>query len=451
LLFLLVYFSLSPCFSQLQTAYIFQKDDTILRKKYHEESVGKKNLLIQSVGKEYASDYKKIYQDQFKLIEDFWKSESPVTDPEVNGYLQKIVQKIMTANENLKNIDARVVFSRDWWPNAYSMGDGTIAVNAGLYIFLSNEAELVFILCHELAHYYLEHTPKAIKKYVETVNSETFKAQIKRLSKEEYRVNQQLEQLAKSIAFDIRSHGRDKESEADKMAFDLMKNTGYDPAAIRTTLELLDKVDDSLFYSKPVVLNKIFDFEEYPFKMKWIQKESSIFSQLKEDDSPLTKKEKDSLKTHPDCSTRILQLDNLLKQENGKAFIIDENMFYLLKKNFYLEMMEYCYQSEQVSRNLFYSLLLLENDPENKTAIYSVARALNHLYEAQKDHKLGFLVEKEARFYPEQYNLLLRMLDRLRLNEIVSLNINFCKKHYSLMKDHTGFKKELERLSGFNK
>ncbi len=446
-----MHFFLSPSFSQSPAGYIFQKDDTILRKKYYDESIRKKTLAFQSIGKEYASDYKKVYDDQFKLIESFWKSGSVVTDPEVNGYLQKIVHKIITDNEELKNIDVRIVFSRDWWPNAYSMGDGSIAVNAGLFIFLNNEAELVFILCHELAHYYLEHTPKAIKKYVERVNSETFKAEIKRLSKEEYRVNQQLEQLIKSIVFDIRRHGRDKETEADKIAFEFMKNTGYDPAAIRTTLELLDKVDDSLFYKQPVELNKIFNFSEYPFKTKWLQKESSIFSQLKDDDSPLSKKEKDSLKTHPDCSVRIQQLAEILKDQNGNLFIVDEKLFNQLKKNFYLEMMEYCYRNDNLSRNLFYSLLLLENEPENEVAVYSVARGLNHLYEAQKDHKVGFIVDRESKIYPAQYNLLLRMLDRLRLDEIIALNTNFFKKYYSVMKDHAGFKKEMERLRNFGK
>jgi predicted Zn-dependent protease len=81
------------------------------------------------------------------------------------------------------------------------MGDGTIVINAGLVIFMANEAELVFALCHELAHYYLDHSNKAIKKMVTEYNSDAFKAEIKRLSKEEYGVGHQLESLMKKNGF----------------------------------------------------------------------------------------------------------------------------------------------------------------------------------------------------------------------------------------------------------
>ena len=127
--------------------------------------------------------------------ERLWQSDRSVTAPEAHGYLQSIVQKIISVNAELAKTDARVVFSRDWWPNAYSMGDGTIAINAGLMVFLHNEAELVFIVSHELAHYYLDHTNKSIKQYVEKVNSEEFQNELKRLAKTEYGVNKQLEEL----------------------------------------------------------------------------------------------------------------------------------------------------------------------------------------------------------------------------------------------------------------
>src|SRR5690606_19405430 len=107
----------------------------------------------------------------------------------------------------------------------YSMGDGSIAINAGLFVYLDNEAELIFILCHEIAHYYLDHTNSSIKKYVETVNSDEVQKELKRLSKTQYRVNQQLEELTKAFTFNSRRHSRERETEADRMAFQFMKNT----------------------------------------------------------------------------------------------------------------------------------------------------------------------------------------------------------------------------------
>jgi hypothetical protein len=311
---------------------------------------------------------------------------------------------------------------------------------------LENEAELVFIVCHELAHYYLDHTAKGIKKYVETVNSDAFQQELKRLAKTEYGANRQLEELSKSFAFGTRRHSRENEAAADRMAFSFMKKTGYDCNAIKTGLELLDKVDDSLLF-KPLALQQVFQFNEYPFKKKWVQKESAIFSQLNENDSPLSGKERDSLKTHPDCNKRIALLSDSLESVagTGEKFLVDEKIFNQLKKDFFIEMTEQCYRDKNLSRNLYYSLLLLQSEQYTPVAVYSVTRCLNQVYDYQKNHQLGTKIDTENKAFPEEYNLLLRMLGRLRLEEIASLNYHFCKKYEPAMQGYADFDKELKK------
>ena len=377
------------CAAQLQPLYSFQKDDSSLKKTYFEQSARKKNMALASLDKKYAAEYKKIYEDHFKEIGRLWQSDRSVTSPGAHGYLQSIVQKIVSVNAELAKTDARVVFSRDWWPNAYSMGDGTIAINAGLMVFLHNEAELVFVVSHELAHYYLDHTNKSIKQYVEKVNSEEFQNELKRLAKTEYGVNKQLEELTRSFAFSSRRHSRDNEAAADRLAFRFMKKTGYDCSAIKTCLELLDKVDDSLLYQSPDI-RQAFNFTDYPFRNKWIRKESAIFAQLNETDET-TGQEKDSLKTHPDCSKRIALLNDSIATTltGGKKFLVNEEMFHQLKKDFFVEMTEQCYRDENLSRNLYYNLLLLQSKENTPLAVYSIARCLNDIYDYQKNHKLG--------------------------------------------------------------
>ena len=441
--FLLLSVITLSCVAQLQPVYYFQKDDSILKKRYYERSARKKELFLGSVDKKNATDYKKIYEDQFKEIGRLWQSDRSVTAPAAHDYLQSVVQRIISSNDELKNTDARIVFSRDWWPNAYSMGDGTIAINAGLMVFLDSEAGLVFVLSHELAHYYLDHTAGAIKKYVETINNETFQKELKRLAKTEYRANKKLEELSRSFAFSSRRHSRENEAAADRLAFSFMKKTGYDCNAIKTCLELLDKIDDTLLY-KPLSLQQVFNFNEYPFKKKWIQKESAIFSQLDENDSPLARTEKDSLKTHPDCTNRISLLHDSLQaiSVTGKKFLVNEEFFNQLKKDFFIEMTEQCYRDKNLSRNLYYSLLLLQSQENTPLAVYSVSRCLNQVYDNQKNHKLGLTIETESKNYPEDYNLLLRMLGQLRLDEIVNLNYHFCKQYGPLMQDYAGFEEE---------
>lgn len=432
-------------FAQLKPVYQFWQDDSLLKKKYYEQAMEHQNNLISSLNKENKDDYKEIYKDRFKTVGKLLQSSRIVTAPEAHPYLQSILKKIVDANPVLQPLPVRMVFSRDWWPNAYSMGEGTLVVNAGLMVFLDNEAELVFVLCHELAHFYLDHGNQAIKKYVEWKNSEEFKKEVKRLEKEEFRVNQQIAAFTRKMAFNTRQHSRDKETEADRQAFIFMKRTGYDCHGISSCLRLLDKVDDSLLF-KPLNLEQAFNFAGYPFKKKWIQKESVLFGDLKDDDSPLSKKERDSLKTHPDCEKRIAMLKDSVEQAgSGKDFLVNESVFYQLKKEFIAEMTEQEFRNKDLGRNLYYNLVLLQSGQNIPLAVYSIARGLNLAYEYQKNHTLGLWFTAETRGLPEDYNLLLRMLSRLTLQDIAELNYHFCKQYKEEMSEYAGFAEEMEK------
>jgi Zn-dependent protease with chaperone function len=444
-LLLSLFFTLfAICLKAQQSGYEFWKDDTVLRRKYHDQSQNKKQQYLTAAGKQYAKDYKEIYDEQFRSMSYLWRSTRTVTAPEAHNYLQFLVQRIIAANPVLKGTDARIVFTRDAWPNAVSMGEGTIVVNAGLMVFLANEAELAFVLCHELAHYYLDHSNQTIRKMVEEVNSDAFKAEMKRLSKQEYGVRQQLETLLKKMAFGSRKHSRDHEAEADRQAFRFMKNTGFDCGGIETCLQMLDRVDDSSLY-KPLVPEATFHFDDYPFKKKWTQKQSAIFAQMGADESPLTRQERDSLKTHPDCEVRIRLLSDSVKLcAGGQKFLVDEALFNKLKKEFLPEMIEQEFRNDNLAGHLYYNALMLQAGDHVPLAVYSISRVLNLIYERQKDHKLGD-IDKENRAYPADYNLLLRMLDRLKLDEIATLNYYFCKKYESQMAGHEAFRLEMQK------
>jgi len=438
----------SVCLSQQRTRYLLQNDDTTLRKNYLTETITKEKLALANSDKRYSGDYKKIYKEEYGQIKQFWSGTRAITDPDVNNYLQAVVQKIISSNDELRSTDARVVFSRDWWPNAYCTGDGSIAINAGLCIFLKNEAELAFVISHELAHYFLHHNEKEIQGYVEKINDQQYQKDLKHISREGYSVNKQLDELLKTMVFDSRRHGRDNEAQADEYALRFMKNTGYDCNAIKTCLQLLDNIDDTSYFNNPPVIEAQLDFPGYPFRQSWIKKQSSIFSAVKDDDSPLSKYEKDSLKTHPDCTKRIQLFESQWKDDGEirNRFLVSEEKFNELKREFYFQIMEECYREDDISRNLYYALTLLENERGNQFAIYSAVRSFNRLWYLQKNHQLNQSIERENKSYPEQYNLLLRLLDRLRLDELVSLNTAFAARYAEQMKTYPGFAAELDKL-----
>ena len=291
--------------SQLRPVHFFQQDDSLRKKQYYEEALQKKKSLIAALPKENSKDYKEAYESMFEMVEDLLRSRRSVTAIDADNYIKAVAGKIIQSNPELSGLDLRIIFSRDFVPNAYSIGDGTIAFNAGLFVYLHTEAELAFVICHELAHYYLQHSRKRVDKMVRLINSDSLKKELKRLSKQQYRVGEELEKISKALVFDIKRHSREGEQEADRTGLQFLKKSGYSGMGFISTMKTLDRIDDTSLFM-PLDLPKILSFPDYPFRERWIKKESGIFGAMHpEEASGLTRKEKDSLKTHPDCFKRI--------------------------------------------------------------------------------------------------------------------------------------------------
>jgi len=193
-------------------------------------------------------------------------------------------------------------------------------------------------------------------------------------------------------------------------------------------------------------LQTILSFPDYPFKERWVKKETSIFSTMNTDEaSGLTKKERDSLKTHPDCSKRIALLSAQALKISGQNFLVDEGLFRKLKDDFVPEIIEEIYRQGNISYHLYQCLSMLQDKKYMPLAVYSVARDLNRLYEHQKNHELGLIIDTESRYTSEKYNEFLRMLYRLRLNEIAELNAAFCLAYKSQMTGYEGFAAEMDK------
>jgi predicted Zn-dependent protease len=440
----LLLFVCSTLPAQQNPFYNFQTDDTILKKNWVQSVRKIKTAWLSNVKPSLKKEYEEIYKTHFDQIEKTITGKSPITAKEPYQYLQQVLVRIIKANPVLKAEELRIFFTRDWWPNAYSMGDGSIAINAGLVIHMQNEAELAFVLCHELAHYYKAHTLQSVDNYVSVTNSPAFQNKLKELSKQQYGVNKELEKLSLNLVFNSRHHGRSKETEADMQAFVFFKNTGYNANGIVSLLQLLDSVDKATVFPK-LNVRAMLNFEGYPFKNKWVQEESAIFSKINTQTSEDKAKEIDSFKTHPDCSVRIAALkDSVASQNGGKDFLVDETYFQKVKEELLLEMIEHTYQSDNLSRNLYYNLLLLQQQKHANLAAYFIARDLNKLYQQQKNHKAGLLLDTENKFYADDYNQLLRLLNRIRLDELAQMTRSFCNRYLLPLKD---FQRVAEQLN----
>lgn len=98
---------------------------------------------IWSVGKQHQ-----------KMVRD--KGQS-VEDPEMERYLEGIVQRLLGDTATDIGLEIDVLVFRDATVNAWAYPDGTIAVQTGLLAAMENEAQLAAIIGHELSHYLNRH------------------------------------------------------------------------------------------------------------------------------------------------------------------------------------------------------------------------------------------------------------------------------------------------------
>lgn len=376
-----------------------------------------------SINGEYKKQIRKEYRDRYDFINDLFVEKQAVSDSEVDGYLQEIVRHIVSANPLLQNLKPRFYFSRSCVPNAFSCGEGSIFFNFGLFSMLDNESQVAFILCHELAHYYLDHSNKTILEKIELLNSKDLKKELKSISKTGYGQNKRFGELVTSMIFRNSRHSRTQESSADSLGLIFLSNTKFD---CKEALVAFDRMDSSdvEHVNMEAILKKWFSFSEYPFRDSWIKKENAFFGGP---EKRLTDAQKDSMKTHPACPARKKALEPFVLKLNaqGSKFVVSEQRFKELTLRSRYDIVENLLKDEYLSASLYYGLMLLEENPTDSWLIGTIGECLNQMYAHQKAHTLGKVVSLPNPAGSKEYNILLQMIQKARLEDFAALSYYF--------------------------
>lgn len=440
---IILLFSFSHTHSQNYTSYSGFKDDTILLSRMQKSMQQKFAKDSIEVTGEYKKKIQKFYREQLNFLNDMFVYRLIVTSVSANKYLDDIVNEIVKKNPVLQPLNPRPMLLRDWSPNAFTTGDGTIVFNLGLFTRMNNESQVAFVLCHELAHLYLGHRDKAINQYVNTVYSDDFQKELKKIKKDEYEKNKRLDALEKGIVFTSSRHSRQHESESDSMALVFMSNTFFDTHQSLTALALLDIIDENALEMENI-LKKHFSFPDFLFKENWLKKEQGFFGGSSK--SEVDKKMADSLKTHPDCISRIKSLTPAVDKISvqNKLFPISETSFKQQQDTLKYEMIELLWRKEYISRALFEALQLLESRPGDIYLMGTVGACLNKIYTYQKEHRLGKIIDNPSPYIKKDYNTLLKFIEALRLDEIAGIAYHFLNNNARPLNTNERFEKALK-------
>lgn len=366
---------------------------------------------------------KEIYKERFNYIKSCFDANAIISDPEAVAYLQQLTNEIVQNNPALNALQPRFLLYKAWWPNASSLGDGTILVNIGMIYKVQNEAQLAFILCHELAHLSKNHSEENIQKYVTTYYDKDFQKELKRISKQEYEKNKKLTALEKSISFSNHRHSREKESEADAVAVEYLKNTHYRLSEALSGLAMLDSIDNDKYNVAPA-LTQYFNAAAFPFKAAWTKEEETFFGGAK---LTMDDKIKDSLKTHPDCRKRVQNITETVTRNTkpGTVDNIDAAALRKWQQQYDFEVLAFAYDRDFISLAMYGALQTLSQYPDDPWLLALIGHCWHQLYVAQKKHELSKYADLPSPYQEKKYNDFLVFLQNLSLSDIAQINYHF--------------------------
>lgn len=134
----------------------------------------------------FSSKIKKVFKDRDENILKSIKDSSYVFIPEIKAHLDLILANIFASNPKIDTTDFNFFINNSMLPNAACYGDGMFQINIGLFTALESDDELAFVICHEIAHKYLEHSLKNVSNVIATINSKETKKKVRQVKRQKY-------------------------------------------------------------------------------------------------------------------------------------------------------------------------------------------------------------------------------------------------------------------------
>ena len=396
-----------------------------------------------SKGKEHLSTFLKLYEEDAATIEitnskarnEFNKRvklhvrELKSTDSArlfmhtdtLTLFLNAIAGKIKNANSLLAQKNYHITTYRESSPNASNVGPQFILFNIGLLNRLENEAQVAFVICHEMAHEYYAHVWAGLKKWCVMSHDKELKKELKKIYKEEYGSVKKAEKLLLTYAANFLEHSRSNELLADSLGMIFYLNAGYDKKEAAKVMDVLSKADEPL-YTQKIKFETVFENAELPFQKEWLGYDSTqVFWKPSEE----LWKVPDSLKTHPACEIRKDKIYSFSSM--AETGVVGRESFEAFKYIADFEYINVLTQEEQFAAAVFYSLQLQEKFPENIYLKCTMVESLYEICEALKAHRFSFVVEMPGPEYHASYNSLLYFLHNMNsslLKDITKAYIN---------------------------
>lgn len=368
-------------------------------KEFLVKSSEKYQTQVQTISKDEKKSDKKNKKDfflssNFELDKFLLSGLVSFNDP-VTNYVNKVLDRLVKDDAELKG-KLRVYTVKSTAVNAFATDRGVILVNLGLLAQLENEAQLAFVLSHEIVHYQKKH---AINMYSKAKTIGKGKGLYKDLTYDDKLV-------AKS------NYSKELEKEADDEGLKRYLKSGYSLDALNGVFDVLefsylpfdDVVFDKNFLETP---NLIFPKEFYLDHVAKISSAEEKKQQEEDEDSVQeasskkdadyrgrSKKERDqkeaeaqrkhdkllrTLSTHPSVPERRADIADRIKGQSndGKSnYLVSETDFKDIRNTSRFELSRIYLMHLDYESAIYNSYLLLKQYPNNLYLKKIIAKSL---------------------------------------------------------------------------
>lgn len=331
-----------------------------------ERYVAKNEAIQKGTDKKTAKNIDQFnLQSSFSLKQLLW-SGSVLFGDEVSQYLNEIASNLLKDDEELRN-KVRFYVVKSPVPNAFANADGAIFINLGLIARAENEAQLAYILAHEITHYVKQHS---INQFLfgKEVNSKK--------KKNAFRFDNKSDELyAKRLAQS--NYSKEHEVEADMYGWELFKNTEYDLLAAAKTFDMLQNTRqpfDTLVFESKFLNNSYIQLPDSTYYMDTVH----VMFREKMDSTELA--ELLALSTHPSAAERqqlaMQRMNESGATNGGKKYLTSKERFELVQKIARFELCQLYLSDAKYIDALYHTLLLQEQYGNSKYVQMSLTKAL---------------------------------------------------------------------------
>jgi beta-barrel assembly-enhancing protease len=350
---------------------------------------------------------KQFFLESSFVIDDMLLSGKVLFNDPVSNYVNRVVDEILKNDKELRG-KLEVYVIKTYQVNAFTTNNGIIFVTLGLVAQLENEAELAFILCHEITHYVKQHN---LNEFVENTDISAGRGRYNGTNLDE-------KLLARS------NYSKKQESEADMLGLERFLKTDYDPSTLNGVFNVLE------FAHLP--------FDELPFNKSFLETQNLKIPAayfLKKTKEIEASGDDDSLQTHPAVKLRREAVMDKLKNvdtKGKKKYIVGEKDFLTAQKISRFEMCSLFLHYREYE-SAFYNAYLLIQDDSNSAflkkcigkSLYGLSKYANagRFSEAHDDYS-------EIQGSSQQVNYMFSRFKYSELNVIAVEYLYTLKKQY---------------------